>query len=200
MTILYEVKTGHTKKVLKAFSKLYAENRNGDKRMMMQYGVMAAFFLMMPKIFNLQNYGRYISWAVGILIVVVAFKRDYLTYLNLLSKDVYYRNGVEIRMSFGNSLFTVRDGRENTYRYDQIDEMFRDDEMLYLHMDNEDVFVIPREDFVKGTPDDFSRYLQLNTGKDFKKINLSLGERFDKYQEGLREKSRKRKGGSSGGE
>lgn len=192
MTVLFEVKTGHTKKVLKAFAKLHSMNGSNNKRMMLQYGVFAAFFLMIPRIFEMQGYGRYISWAVGVLIVIAAFKRDYLTYLILQSRDIYFRNGVEIRMSFGNSAFTVRDGRENTYRYDGIEKLYKNDDVFFLHMDNGDVFCVPVEDFVQGAPDEFARYLQLNTGKEFEKINLTLGERFDKYQADLREKRENR--------
>lgn len=191
MTVLYEVETGHTKEVLRAFAKLYSENGTNVRRAMLQYGVFAAFFLMLPRIFEIQSQWKFLSWAVGIFFVVMAFKRDFLTYLNLLQRDVYYKNDVKIRMRFGNSVFEVRDGTTNTYRYDGIRKMYRNDEMFFLHMDNEDVFVIPRKDFVKGIPDEFCRYLQLNTEKDFEKINLSLGERFEQYQNRLRQKKKR---------
>lgn len=193
MTVLYEVHTGHTKKVMKAFAKLYSENGNNNKKLMLKYGIAAMFFMMLPKAFELEGTWSYLCYALVVVIVLTAFKRDTLTYLNLIGKDIYYKYDIAITMEFGNSVFVVKDNKEHTYRYDEIDTLYSDGEMYFLHMNTDDVYVVPREDFVKGEPDAFANYLRLNTGKEFEKINLTVGERFDKYQAELREKKAKKK-------
>ncbi len=45
MTVLYEVKTGHTKEVLKAFAKFYNEIGKNNKKIMFRYGIAAVCFL-----------------------------------------------------------------------------------------------------------------------------------------------------------
>lgn len=192
MTVLYEVHTGHTKKVLKAFAKLYSENGNNNKKLMLKYGIAAMFFMMLPKAFGLEGMWGYICYVLGAAVVLVAFKRDFITYLNLLGTDVYYKYDVKITMEFGNSAFVVRDGKEHTYRYDNISTLYKDGDMYFLHMDTDDVYVVPGEDFVKGEPEALANYLRLNTGKEFERIDLTVGERFDKYQAELREKKAKK--------
>lgn len=48
MTILYEVKTGHTEKVLKAFVKLNDKTRGDRMKIMMRYVILAGLFFMTP--------------------------------------------------------------------------------------------------------------------------------------------------------
>lgn len=167
MTILYEVKTKHTKEVLKAFVKFDGANRNDKAKIMLRYGVLAALFFALPKAFEMPPVCDVISWGVGFAVVAMALAKDYLNYVNLLQKDRLYLSGTEIRMSFGLSAFEVQDDEKNTYKYHLIKKMYEDKQMFYLHMEEGDLFIIPREDFVQGDPDEFREFLERTTEKKF---------------------------------
>lgn len=178
MTILYEVKTGHTKKVLKAFARLYNENRKESKKIMFQYVILAVCLFMLPRAFKMPGYGYVICWGLGILVVILALARDYLTYLGLLRQDKYYIEGTEILMSFGYSAFSVQDDEKKTYKYHLIRDMYVDNDIYYLHLEDDDLFLIPKGDFVKGTADDFCKFMQCATGKTFEEVGSSFMRRL----------------------
>ncbi len=178
MTILYEVKTGHTEKVLKAFARLYNENKKGTRNIMIQYGIMAGLLLAMPRVLHFPIYGWVICWALGGLLVGLGFSRNYLTYRSLLKHDELYKNKTEIRMSFGHSAFVVQDKEKNTYKYHLIHELDEDDEMFFFYMEEGDMFMIPKEDFVLGTAEEFREFIERSTDKKFNKIHLNLKERI----------------------
>jgi hypothetical protein len=177
MTILYEVKTGHTRKVLKAFSKLYMEMGN-SRKVMFRMAILAAILFTLPRAMKAPDYGYWICWGFGVFVVLLALARPKISYWSILYQDQYYRENREIRMSFGHSGFQVDDGAVNKYRYAQIQELYADAEMYYLHMDDGDLFVLPKEDFVQGSPEAFYDFAQRNTGKEFTGVNLNLKQKL----------------------
>lgn len=180
MTVLYEVKTGHTEKVLKAFAKVYNENKKGAKNALIQYGFMAALLLAMPRVLNLPVYGYVICWMLGVFIIALGFARDYLTYRSLIKHDELYKNRTEILMSFGHAAFIVQDEKRNTYKYHLIRELDEDDEMFYFYMEEGDMFIVPKSDIVKGTVKEFREFIERSADKKFEKIHLSIKEKFAK--------------------
>lgn len=167
MTVLYEVKTGHSKEVLKAFVKFDSENRSDKMKIMMRYAVLAMLFLVLPRAFEMPLICKVICWAVGLAVVAMAVAKDYLNYVTLLQKDKFYLNGTEIHMSFGVSAFEVQDDEKNTYKYHLIKKMYADQEMYYLHMEEGDLFIVPKKDFVQGDPEEFREFLERSTEKKF---------------------------------
>lgn len=180
MTVLYEVKTGHTEKVLKAFAKVYNENKKGAKNALIQYGFMAALLLAMPRVLNLPVYGWILCWTLGIIIIALGFARDYLTYCSLRKHDDLYKNKTEILMSFGHSGFTVQDKEKKTYKYHLIQNLDEDDEMFYFYMEEGDMFVVPKEDIVKGTVEEIREFIEQSADKKFEKVHLNIKEKFAK--------------------
>lgn len=185
MTILYEVKTGHTKEVLMAFAKFYNENGKNNKKIMFRYGIAAVFFLMLPRALKLTGYYPALCWGLGVLIIVLAFVRTYLTYFGLLGRDIYYKYGIKINMSFGHAGFIVEDNEKNSYKYHMIHKMYADNEMYYLYMEEGDLFIIPKADFVVGTPEKFYDFMQQNTGKEFREAHVSLKQKIIRMQTGI---------------
>ena len=74
MTVLYEVKTGHTKEVLKAFAKFYNEIGKNNKKIMFRYGIAAVCFLMLPRALKLSGIYPAICWGASLFFL----KRDLL--------------------------------------------------------------------------------------------------------------------------
>ncbi|MGN0351243.1 MAG: YcxB family protein [Roseburia sp.] len=171
MTILYEVKTGHTKKVVKAFVKFYDGIRKDKTKIMLRYGVLAGLFFLIPRALEMPVAGYVICWFIGILVVILAFSKNWLNYMNMLHQDKYYQKGIEIVISFGLSAFEVKDEEKNVYKYHLIKNMYDDKEMFYLHMEDGDLFIIPKEDFTVGSPEDFRDFLQKATDKQFESIS-----------------------------
>lgn len=187
MTVLYEVKTGHTKAVLMAFAKFYNDIGKNSTKLMFRYGIAAVFFLMLPRALKLSGYYPAICWGIGILIIILAFARTYLTYFGLLGRDIYYKYGIKIHMSFGHSGFIVEDNEKNSYKYHLIKDMYADSEMYYLHMEEGDLFIIPKADFVMGSPEKFYDFMQQNTGKEFKEVHVSLKQKLIRKQAGIQD-------------
>lgn len=187
MTILYEVETGHTKDVLMAFAKFYSENGKNNKKLIFRYGIVAAFFLILPKAFKLTGYYAALCFGMGLLVIVLAFARPYLTWFGLLGRDIYYKYGIKIHMSFGHSGFIVEDNEKNTYKYHMIREMYADLQMYYLYMESDDLFIIPKTDFAVGTPEKFYDFMQQSTGKEFKEAHVSLKQKFIRRQAGIQD-------------
>lgn len=188
MTILYEVETGHTKKVLMAFAKFYNDNGKNNKKLMFRYGIAALCFLMLPRALKLSGYLAPLCWGAGVLIIVLAFARPYLTYFGLLGRDIFYKYGIKIVMSFGHSGFIVQDNEKHTYKYHMIEKMYADEEMYYLHMEDGDLFIVPKTDFTMGSPEKFYDFMQQNTGREFKEAHVSLKHKFIRMQAGMQNK------------
>lgn len=185
MTILYEVKTGHTRKVLMAFAKFYNNIGKNSMKLMFRYGIAAVCFLMLPRALKLSGVYPVICWGAGIAIIALAFARTYLTYFGLLGRDVYYKYNIKINMSFGHSGFVIEDHEKNSYKYHMIREMYADNEMYYLYMESDDLFIIPKTDFTMGSPEKFYDFMQQNTGKEFKEVHVSLKHKFIRMQAGM---------------
>ncbi|MGN0333646.1 MAG: YcxB family protein [Lachnospiraceae bacterium] len=171
MTILYEVKTGHTEKVLKAVVNFYDKKRSDRNKIMIQYAVLAALFFMLPRAMKMPTYGYGICWMIGALVVVLALTKKQLTYSNMKRKDKYYIERTEITMSFGHSGFEIKDEEKHSYKYHLIKKLYEDKEMFFFLMEDGDLFVVPREDFVLGDSDDFRQFVEQAADKKFEDVN-----------------------------
>ena len=174
MTILYEVKTGHTEKVLKAFVKLNDKTRGDRMKIMMRYVILAGLFFMTPKALTVARGGYVVCWIMGILIVILAIFRNWFTYVDLLQKDKYYKERIEITMSFGLPAFEVKGEEKNTYKYHLIEALYEDSELFYLRMEDSDLFIIPKDSFTRGNPEEFREFIQNATEKKFEEVHLHL--------------------------
>lgn len=190
MTILYEVETGHSSKVLKAFAKIYNEKTKNNKRLMFRYMAVAAILFTIPRAFGVTGNERLFYWGAGLAVIAVAFLRDQISYLGLLYRDPYYKNGIKIRMSFGHSGFEVQDKvRTVSYKYNLIRNLYADRDIYYIHMEDDDLFLVPKEDFVTGDPVKFYDFMQNAARKEFEGVNLSFRQRlFQKRMEMARER------------
>ena len=182
MTILYEVETSHTSKVLKAFARLYNEKTKNTKKIMFRYFFAAAILLTVPRAFDVSDTERLVWWTLGVIVAVVGLTRNQLSYLGFLYRDPYYRNGIKIKMSFGHSGFEVKDGgrEKKSYKYNLIRELYSDGGIYFLHMEDDDLFAIPKEDFVSGDPEKFYDFMQNATRKEFEGVNLNFKQRLFK--------------------
>jgi hypothetical protein len=180
MTVLYEVKTGHTKDVLKAYTKIFLKMENW--KTMFYFGIIAAVFFLFPRAFTVPAVCKWISWGIGALLVLFTVARPYLIYSNMMAKDKYFRNRTEITMSFGNSAFVVMDDEKRTYKYHTIKSLFCDDKMIYIELEDQDLFIIPKTDFVQGTAEQFCEFMERTVEKKIEDYNEKFRLRIPKRQ------------------
>lgn len=180
MTVLYEVITGHTKQVLKAYAKLYTEEKN--KALSFRFWILAAIFFTLPRTLDADKSGYLICYAFGIFVIILALFRQYLTYFNLMVRDKYYKEKTRIEMSFGHSKFVVNDGQEKVYKYNEVTQLYADYRHYFLHLHDSDLLILPKKDFASGNANEFYTFMQNSTGKEFKAVNLNLKDKIFKLK------------------
>lgn len=178
MTTLFEVKTGHTEKVVKALVRFMSEKRSDSKKIMVKYLMLIALFFMLPRALNMPMCGYVICWLIGVLIVVMALMKDHLTYLNTIRQDKYYIERTEIVMTFGHEGFEVQDEEKKFYKYHLINHIYTDGEMLFLIVEEGDVYVVPKEDLTMGDPDEFCRFLEMSANKKIEQVSLTFRQKY----------------------
>lgn len=178
MTVLYKVKTGHTDKVIKALVKFMSEKRSDSKKIMVKYIMLIALFFMLPRALNMPVYGYAVCWVIALMITIMAVMKDQITYLNTIRQDRYYIERTVIYMSFGHAGFEVEDEEKKFYKYHLIKNLYTDGEMIFLIMEEGDVYVIPKEHLVTGDPDEFCRFLEMSTDKKMEQVNLTFRQKY----------------------
>ncbi|MDE6937584.1 MAG: hypothetical protein K2P28_05340, partial [Lachnospiraceae bacterium] len=58
--------------------------------------------------------------------------------------------------------------------------LYADRDIFYLHMEDDDLFLVPREDFVSGDPEKFYEFMQNAARKEFEAVNLTFKQRLYK--------------------
>ena len=165
MTVLYEVKTKHTKEMMKAFAKF--NTKMSGMKPAFKLLIIAALFFMLPRAFHTPGFVYVICWGIGILFVLLLAGRSYVTYFCMCMKNEYYKEEIPITMQFGNSKFKVLEKEDNTFRYTEIEKLYADKGYFYFQMEDAELFIIPKSDFVKGDPEAFADFMERNTGKVF---------------------------------
>lgn len=185
MTELYEVRTGHTKTVLKGFAKLQAGN--SSKRLMFRFSMLALILFTLPRALKAPTYGYAICWGFAFLVILIAICRPQIAYLNFLARDTYYKNGTPITITFGHSQFVVDDGNTESYKYYSIEKLYADKDLFYLHVGDGNLFVFERSSFISGTADEFYDFMQRSTGKEFMPVNPTLKQRWFQLRQDMKQ-------------
>lgn len=180
MTILYEIITGHTKSVLKAYAKLYTEEKN--KTLSFRFWILAAIFFTLPRTLDADKMGYIVCYAFAVFVIVLALFRQYITYFNLMVRDKYYKEKTRINIKFGHSKFIVDDGEEKVYKYNEVTQLYADYHHYFLHINDSDLIVFPRKDFLVGDSEEFYAFIQNATGREFKPVNLNLKDKLFKLR------------------
>jgi hypothetical protein len=136
---------------------------------------------------NAPKEGYMICWGFAAFVLLLAFLRSYITYLCLLLQDKYYKQSIPIDYQFGCSKFTIKDEEEHTSKYSSVEELYADNEFLYFHMEDKDLYIIPKNDFAKGDWTEFYEFIQRTTGKEFGPVNLTFKQKIMKTRMEMRQ-------------
>lgn len=165
MTPIYEVKTKHTEEVLKDFVKF--SHRMKSARAPVKMTMLAMCFFMLAYAFQ-GMIQTYIFAALGVLVVILMLSTRRIAFGKLAKNDKNYQNQSEIDFVFGHSAFMVKNPEEelrDNIKYGEVTVMYKDDKYYYLNVNNQELFMLPRTDFVLGEADTFEEFLTEKTGK-----------------------------------
>lgn len=202
MTPVYEVKTVHTKKVLKDFVTFTYLMKNPAMTAMII--VFAACF------YTLAYIGRdrpalYIPCIIlGTIVFLFALLRKYIAVGKLAKADPNFQNQTVIHLTFGEKEFTVEDAGQSGVqhlKYAEIAFIYADNEYYYISVNNEMIHMIPKGDFITGTSEEFYQFISNKTGKEIRptkipwktRIQLMLEYRDAKAEARIKEQQEKRK-------
>ena len=173
MTPVYEVRTKHTEQVLKDFISFKEAERNAH----------ITFRIVMPGICDVTlaylGKGSALTYIFGILAVLTfafALARKPIGVRRLAKADKNYQNQSEIHFIFGESEFRIENpdaGDPQRVKYGEVAFMYTDNKYYYINVNNEDMHMIPKEDFTLGSPEGFYDVIMDKTGKQLKPLKLT---------------------------
>lgn len=174
MTPVYEVKTKHTKEVLKDYINFKeAVTHSHVTFRLVMLGVCSL---------TLAFVGRDMAWALyggvilGVLFLVFAASRKTIAVSKLAEADTNYQKQSELHFVFGESEFRVENkdvGDQQRLKYGEVEYMYADDKYYYVNTNNEDMHVLPKADFTLGSAADFYDFMMHKTSKDFLPVKLN---------------------------
>lgn len=178
MTPVYEVKTKHTKDVLWAFIKFSNGMNHGN--VTFRLCLLGICFGLIGLAFKGQQ-TMYICVGIGIVIILFALFRTRISFVKLSQSDPNYQNKSSIRFTFGHSEFEVENEEEKDVqhlKYGEITGAFKDKEYYYLNVNNEELHILPMNDFTMGDAKVFEGFIEGKIHKDLMPVNLSLKEKI----------------------
>ncbi|MGO5053758.1 YcxB family protein [Lachnospiraceae bacterium LCP25S3_G4] len=185
MTPVYKVKTKHEKEVLKAFIKLtYRVRHPKSTSRLCIFGIML-FFLAYA--FN-GTLGTYICAGLGGVFIVFAFTRQNIALRKLMANDELYQKQTEVQFTFGESEWVIHNGLSDPkqhIKYGEINVAYKDSQYYYLSVNNQELHVLPRKDFIQGDEEAFQDFLEGKIGEPLKPLNIPRKEKWRIFKEAL---------------
>lgn len=106
---------------------------------------------------------------IGIFILLFAFFRHYFTLSKFKKSDQAFLEKWKLTYLFtDNTLFVYRNGElfEKTKNYHSISSLYVDEKNFYLGINNEDLYVLPKQDFKLGTSENFVHFITSKSNID----------------------------------
>lgn len=173
MTPVYEVRTKHTKEVLKDFIAFReaVKKAHVDFRLFM-LGVCSVTVAIMAR--DMKGF-LYTFSVLAILFFGFLLIRKPLALSKLEKADENYQRQSELYFMFGESGFRVTNediGDEKRFKYGDIAFMYSDSKYYYINTNNEDLHMLPAADFVLGDPADFKEFVEHKTNQTIQPVKL----------------------------
>lgn len=167
MNAKYAVSICYDDKMMGAFIKFY--NRVRHPRATFFLVSVGAMLFLLP-FFNegIALVGEIICYVVGPLLFLLGLFRDKLSVL-MMKKDPEFKYKEELTYRFGNTGVEA-DKSEGTVRlgnYKKIFRLFEDEKHFYVNINEDDLLVLPKANFVEGDPDTFKDFILDKSGAKF---------------------------------
>lgn len=165
MTPVYEVNTKHTRKVLEDFINFTYKVKY--PRVTQNLVIMSICFAGFAYLVR-GSAGMYVFAILALALFSFAMLRKKISFAKLAQADPNYQKQSEIHLIFGESEFRIENKevqQEQRFRYPEVSFIYADDFYYYLSINNEDLQVIPKSDFVLGNYKEFYDFISEKTDK-----------------------------------
>ena len=101
--------------------------------------------------------GKIICYVLGPVLLLFGLFRDKLS-VQMMKKDSNFKYKEELVYRFGNTSVEVdrSEGTERMGNYKKIFRLFEDEKNFYVNINEDDLLVLPKANFVEGDPDSFN--------------------------------------------
>ncbi|MDD6920306.1 MAG: YcxB family protein [Eubacteriales bacterium] len=144
MDTIFKITTTHTEEVIRAYAKIFT--KQNSSKAIIRYAIIAGLFILAPKLLKLAMIGKIISWVGAALVFVLLFSREYLTFVNMLNNDIYYKTRKKIIFEFCKEVFYVNtEEKKIKHKYKEIDKIYTNKTLFFIHMKDRSLYIIPKE-------------------------------------------------------
>lgn len=164
MTPVYEVHTKHTRQVLEDFIDFTYKVKY--PRVTMNLIIMAGCLGVFAFILR-GGTAMYVFGALALAVLGFALLRKRIGVSKLAKADQNYQRQSVIQLKFGESEFRIQnedEGQDQKVRYTEVSYIYGDNHYYYISIDNEDLQVIPKGDFILGDHTSFYDFISDKTG------------------------------------
>ena len=179
--ILYQVKTKRDSDVIKAYITFtYRVLHPTVSSRLVIYGLL----IMLPGIFFFKDiFWRVFFIAVGALVILLGFFRQYISLWITKKNDPDYKSGSEYTYNFREADAEFLKNGERFLRLDKykdITNFYYDDDFYYLAVRSRDFFVIPKKSFTIGDASEFEEFIYKKSKHTCRWIPDKFGDRMKK--------------------
>lgn len=176
--VLYQVRTKRDSDVIKAYITFnYRAMHPGVTGRLIFIGILIA----LPAIIAEQLWLKAACLIVGGLLILLGFFRQYISLALTKRNDEAYKNGTVFTYDF-----TMNDARfysddhltSSISKYKEIISFFYDDDYYYLGIRNRDFFILPKNRFTVGDPEEFSDFIYKRCKKTCKWLPNKFSDRM----------------------
>jgi len=143
--------------------------------------VIGAGFLILAMFLTHQQLAMVFCILFGMLVIIFAFTRHLIAFRKLSKHDLNYLNQNEIEFVFRQAEFIIQGAGtklDERVKYGEISNAYKDKRNYYLLINEEDLQVIPYQDFAAGTYLEFESFIANKIGKPVNDMNIPFKERL----------------------
>lgn len=171
----YVVYTKRDTELMKTFIRF--DNRVRHPRMGVNMGLVGVLLLLVPVILkDTGTTGKIIAVCVGALLLSIALFRVHIS-VNMMKGNPEVKENEEITYLFGNSGIRAQriDGIEDMGYYKTVYHLWEDEGNYYVGLDNDDLLILPKANFVEGDTKVFREFLLEKSGAKYTWKPAKLG-------------------------
>nr|WP_308000232.1 YcxB family protein [uncultured Merdimonas sp.] len=131
--------------------------------------------------------GVVISYGMGVLLILMALFRQNIS-VSMMKNDPQVKENEEITYLFGDSrIRALRDGREEDMGYyKNVYRVWEDERIYYVGMNEEDLLILPKDEFIEGDQESFREFILDKSGADYRWVPTGLVNRSKEFGRKIR--------------
>lgn len=182
--VKFEVITKRDVAMMKAF--ITFVNRVKHPRVSFNFIFFGLLIVFMPFTADTKLVFAVMCYVIGGFMVLMGLFRHYIPLMAAKTKDADYLEGVEYTYSFDKKDITVyRDGEVYMLvgSYQNVTSFFSDEYYYYLGVNNEDMFVLPKNRFTVGDAADFEVFITEKSNEKCRFIPVTIKNKLIKAKQ-----------------